>query len=217
MAVTNQQIEFIYTADGATKVFPFYCRVVSAADLFVTVNGERVGGFVIQGLNSDSGGNVVFDVPPLGGATVLILRDVQLERETEYQTNGDFLAKTVNSDFDRIWMALQGTLGWFKRALKYPLGGKHYDAENRRIENLANPINDQDAVTKIYVNEEDEKVKNYVNEAISNSLSNAAVSLDHGYFMFSVNDDGHLILTHNDNEPTPPFEIVNGRLVYRID
>lgn len=38
-----------------------------------------------------------------------------------------------------------------------------------------------------------------------------------GMFALAVNSDGHLILSHNDNEPTPPFEIVDGRLIYKID
>lgn len=38
--------------------------------------------------------------------------------------------------------------------------------------------------------------------------------LDPGLFAMSVNSDGHLIMTHNDNEPKPPFEIRDGRLVY---
>ena len=44
----------------------------------------------------------------------------------------------------------------------------------------------------------------------------AVVSLGPGLFELSVRD-GHLVLTHNDNEPAPPFEIRDGRLVYVID
>lgn len=217
MAVTNQQIQFTYIADGTTTVFPFSCRVILESDLFVSVDDFKATNYTIQGLNSDDGGNVVFDTAPASGSTVLILRDVELKRETEYQTNGDFLAKTVNRDFDRLWMAIQGVCGWFKRALQYPLGGKNYDAENRKIENLADPEDKQDAATKQFVNSEDEKVKEYVNDLINSGLGGAITSLEHGFFMLSVNAEGHLILTHNDNEPAPPFAIVNGRLIYKID
>ena len=44
----------------------------------------------------------------------------------------------------------------------------------------------------------------------------AVVSLSPGLFELSV-QDGHLMLTHNDNEPAPPFELRDGRLVYVID
>ena len=43
-----------------------------------------------------------------------------------------------------------------------------------------------------------------------------AVSLDHGYFGMTV-EDGHLIVTHNDNEPAPPLSIRDGHLIYTID
>ena len=38
--------------------------------------------------------------------------------------------------------------------------------------------------------------------------------LDPGLFAMAVDSNGHLILTHNDNEPAPPLEIQSGRLVY---
>ena len=41
--------------------------------------------------------------------------------------------------------------------------------------------------------------------------------LDPGMFGLTVNEAGHLILTHNDNEPAPPLEIVDGRLLYKIN
>ena len=40
--------------------------------------------------------------------------------------------------------------------------------------------------------------------------------LNPGYFAMGVNNEGHLILTHNDNEPAPPLSIQDGRLIYTI-
>lgn len=45
----------------------------------------------------------------------------------------------------------------------------------------------------------------------------AVVNLGAGYFAMSVSEEGHLIVTHNDNEPAPPLSIKDGRLVYTID
>lgn len=142
MEVTNHKTQFTYIADGTTTVFPFSFRLILESDLFVSVDDIKATNYTIQGLNSDDGGNVVFDTAPASGSTVLILRDIEFKRETEYQT----LAKSVNRDFDRIWMAIQDGLGGFKRALQYSVDGKNYDAENRKIENLADPVNNQDAV-----------------------------------------------------------------------
>lgn len=148
MTVSNQQIIYEHLANGSTTVFPFLCKVLYASDLFVLVGGTRASNYRVSGLGIDSGGDVIFDVPPVAGSKVIILRKIPLVRQTDYQTNGDFLAKTVNGDFDRIWMALQSVGGENDRALRYPLGGTHYDAQNRKIENLADPQFPQDAVTK---------------------------------------------------------------------
>ena len=42
-------------------------------------------------------------------------------------------------------------------------------------------------------------------------------SLKPGYFSLSVEPDGHLYLTHNDNDPVPPLSIKGGKLIYTID
>ncbi|MDO5431506.1 BppU family phage baseplate upper protein [Eubacterium sp.] len=41
--------------------------------------------------------------------------------------------------------------------------------------------------------------------------------LNPGLFGMYVNEHGHLILAHNDNEPAPPIRIENGRLIYTVD
>ena len=45
-------------------------------------------------------------------------------------------------------MAIEGIGVTSDRVLKYPIGGMHYDAELRKIENLAHPQFPQDAVNK---------------------------------------------------------------------
>ena len=44
----------------------------------------------------------------------------------------------------------------------------------------------------------------------------AITELSPGMFGMYVNESGHLMLTHNDNEPTPPLSIQDGRLIYTI-
>lgn len=49
---------------------------------------------------------IIFEKAPIG--RLLLQRSIKLVRETDYQENGDLLAKTVNQDFDRIYLAMQG-------------------------------------------------------------------------------------------------------------
>lgn len=42
-------------------------------------------------------------------------------------------------------------------------------------------------------------------------------NLNPGMFSLFLDDEGHLMLTHNDGDPTPPLKIVDGNLIYEID
>lgn len=121
MTVSNQQTEFPYTGNGVTVTFAYSCQVQKAGDLQVYVNGSAVtSGITKNGIGSLSGGSVTFSVAPESGAAVRLERAVVLERTTDYQQNGDFLARVVNPDFDRIWMALQQQNSVMGRAIRYP-------------------------------------------------------------------------------------------------
>ena len=172
MSVGNQQIQYEYIADGNTVIFPFSCRVIYATDVSVNIDGKFISPdtYTVDGVDQPHGGNVVFYHAPAAGSHVIISRDILLARDTDYQTNGDFLAKTVNRDFDRIWMALQSTFSWFKRALTYPYNSPNYDAENRRIENLGNPVNIKDATTKHYVDQEFGKIQKAIDTVSDNMI-----------------------------------------------
>lgn len=158
MSVPVQDTVFEYTANGATTVFPYECYVIVATDLKVYADDVEVtSGFTVTDVGNQDGGNVVFAVAPADGTKIRIERIVEVKRDTDYQENGDFLADTVNKDFDRIWMALQrvGYLlgldpGQIGRALLLGPddtdGAGSYRARQNRIQDLGDPTGDQDAV-----------------------------------------------------------------------
>lgn len=55
------------------------------------------------------------------------------------------------------------------RALTYTTDNEHYQAEGKRIENLADPVNENDAVNKIYVDHIDGALQNQINTLNENS------------------------------------------------
>ncbi|WP_336983931.1 phage tail fiber domain-containing protein [Cedecea sp. HN178] len=152
MSVPNQTPYIIYNANGLTTVFPFEFYIIAAGDIQVSINGTVVtSGFSVSGSGNISGGDVVFITPPAAGSVVMLERVVPIYRLTDYQDNGDLLADTINKDFDRLWMAIQSSYIHLGLALRRPLLGGPFNAEGYRIEKLADPINDQDAATKKYV------------------------------------------------------------------
>ncbi len=134
MAVQDQTPFNQYTANGATTVFPYGFLLLTANDLVVTVNGVVNAAYTTQNIGNPAGGTITFAAAPANAAIVLIQRVLPLERLFDYQNAGDFLAQTVNRDFDRMWMATQQVDQSANQALKFPLLDT---ATNRELPSVA--------------------------------------------------------------------------------
>ncbi|EDM0872872.1 hypothetical protein GH708_13375 [Salmonella enterica] len=150
MSIPVQTPFNLYIANGSTTVFPYRFLLTQASDLRVTVNGKTASsGFSVSGEGNQSGGQVTFSTPPTNGTRIAILRNIPLRRDTEYQDNGDLLASTINADFDRLWMAVQGVDAATNLALsRSGQDVDYYDAKGMPVKNLKDPTDPQDAVTK---------------------------------------------------------------------
>lgn len=111
---------------AGSPVFAFTYLLDDASDLLVTVNGvAKILGsdYTVAGLGNFSGGAVTYLSALNLGDAVALIRNVALQRLVDYQDAGDFLADTVNMDFDRLWQALQDTFSTFDtRSLRAPDG-----------------------------------------------------------------------------------------------
>jgi hypothetical protein len=128
MTVAVQTPISSYTGNGVTTAFSFGYYVAAAGDLVVMVDGvvkTITTDYTLTGIGSGSGGTCTFVTAPASGADVVLYRDTDLLRDTDYQDNGDLLAAIVNADFDRLWLALQETINGAKmssRAIRAPVG-----------------------------------------------------------------------------------------------
>ena len=106
MAVANQIPINSYTANGATTVFNFSFQTLFDYDVLVLVNNVAESNYTLSGIGTNSG-SVTFTTAPANGSNVVIQRSTNLQRQTDYQVNGDLLSDSFNKDYDRLWMALQ--------------------------------------------------------------------------------------------------------------
>lgn len=123
MAVQDQVPYNQHVGNGVTTVFAFAFLLLLEDDLKVYLDGVlQASGYTVSGVGNPTGGSVTFSVAPASSVVVLLDRDLPLERLTDYQDAGDLLADTLNRDFDRLWMGLQGESDINGRQLTLPQG-----------------------------------------------------------------------------------------------
>lgn len=124
MTVTNTTARNQYTATAGQTVFAYTFEVYSKNDLVVLQNGTTLAegtNYTVSGVGSDSGGNITLTSGATAGDIITVYRDMALERLTDYQNAGDFLAAEVNEDFDRLWLATQQNATTDSRAIRKPI------------------------------------------------------------------------------------------------
>ncbi len=147
MAITAQTPYNSFTGNGTTTDFTYTFRVFESTDMAVYLdNVLQVSGYTVGGVGSDSG-TVAFAVAPANGVIVLLKRDVPYNRLVDYQTGGDLLANTLDSDIDRVVAQIQQLQQMYIDCVRALVPGGNYDAGARRIINMADPVDAQDAMT----------------------------------------------------------------------
>lgn len=125
MPITNANPIVAYVGNGVSNSFPFLFKIFAIADMKVTIDGVLMAygtDYALTGVGSDAGGSVVFVVPPLNLAAVLLYRQVSYDRvATDYQEGGDFLADAIDNDLDREEAQIQQVVRDMVRCLKLPI------------------------------------------------------------------------------------------------
>jgi len=97
-----------FVGDAVTTTFPYSFRIFTAAEIEVFQNDTDVSPalFTVTGVNSDTGGNVIFTTAPATGDIVWIFGDTTKEQETSYPPTGPFPALSHETGLDRSIMVL---------------------------------------------------------------------------------------------------------------
>ncbi len=124
MTVTNTTARNQYIATAGQAEFAYTFEVYDKDDLVVLKNSTTLSegtDYTVDGVGNDGGGIVTLTAVAAAGDVITIYRDMALNRTTDYQNSGDFLASEVNEDFDRLWLAIQQNATSDSRSVKKPV------------------------------------------------------------------------------------------------
>lgn len=110
-----------YTANGSTTVFPYSFAIFDETDMVVYVDDTIITtGYTVSGAGQTDGGEVTFDSAPEDGKKITLLRNVPIERMTDFQEGGTFRPKNINDEFDRQTAFMQQVQEKVDRTLILP-------------------------------------------------------------------------------------------------
>lgn len=119
ITVNGQELcDFDFLATSDTQVSAEYRPLVGAA-VPLTLNAD----YTVSGLNLPNGGSInLVGIATVVGDKVYIYRDTPIEREKDWQNEGDYKADLVNAEQDEIYMIMQELDRDIGRAVKVPMG-----------------------------------------------------------------------------------------------
>lgn len=117
VAGTNQNVyNYTFQLNEANDVTVYLGGVVQTLNTHYTVQNVGVGtGGTITFTLVDGSNNPIF---PTAGTAISIVMAMNLDRDTDYQANGAFLAADVNNDYDRLWLATNQQQTAINRSLR---------------------------------------------------------------------------------------------------
>lgn len=156
MSIPEQTPFAEYTGDGSVTVFAYPFLINDEAHLAVYLDGAlQSSGFSVSDVGTQAGGNVTFVSAPATGVKVAVRRNIPMSRaDFDYQFQGAFSADEVDRDFNTRVQQLQQLNELIGRSLSQLASAAltdPFDAGAKRIQNLADPVSDQDAATKAFL------------------------------------------------------------------
>lgn len=159
MTVSNQTSVVQYPGNGSTTIWPTGFRFFKNTDLVVvkrSVSGTTTlltlnTDYSVTGANALGGGSVTTTNPLTIGELLTIARVLTVQQLTDLRNQGNYFAEIHEDVFDYLTMLIQQVGESDSRSLRHPRDSEHYQAEARRIVDLEDPVDAQDATTKNWV------------------------------------------------------------------
>jgi len=109
MPVTGATTRNDYVATNGQTVFAYTFQALLAGDIKVINNGVTLtlnSDYSVSNVGVAGGGNITLTSGATAGNVINVFLAMPIDRTTEYQNAGDFLASDVNGDFDKSYVAL---------------------------------------------------------------------------------------------------------------
>ena len=131
-----------YTGDGTTLRYTFPFTYLDDNDIFVYLDGTTTTEFTLFTEQI-----IEFDTAPAQDVLILIRRETSLdERAVDFEDGSTLKEEELDASADQVFYAAQEAHDYLERTIILTEGGL-WDANDRRIINVANGIDAQDAVT----------------------------------------------------------------------
>lgn len=91
-----------YVADGTVTAFEFPFSIFQTSDIDVYFGDslQDVSTYTVSKNTYSDGGVATFHTPPADGIVITIVRNLAIERTSDFQDGGTLRAKTLNDEFD---------------------------------------------------------------------------------------------------------------------
>ncbi len=158
-----------YVADGNLKKyeFPFAIFKTSDIDVYLDDKLQEQSAFTVSASPDTQGGAVIFETAPANGIIISIVRNLSIERTTDFQEGGVLRAKVLNDEFDYQTACLQQVADSINRSmilppyatdtnvdltLPTPSAGKAivWNADGTNLENSAVKVNELESTLRAY-------------------------------------------------------------------
>ena len=109
MPITGATTRNDYVATNGQTVFAYTFQALLAGDIKVINNGVTLtlnSDYSVSNVGVAGGGNITLTSGATAGNVINVFLAMPIDRTTEYQNAGDFLASDVNGDFDKSYVAL---------------------------------------------------------------------------------------------------------------
>ncbi|MGB0670028.1 MAG: hypothetical protein ACPGNT_00905 [Rhodospirillales bacterium] len=119
IGATDPRIQ--YAGNDVQTQFTYPFPIFATSDLLVYLDTTLLtegDDYTVAGAGDSAGGSITCTTAPATGETVTLLRQSIIERTSDFQEAGEFRAKVLNDDLDRIVAALQEVSIEASRGLK---------------------------------------------------------------------------------------------------